>query len=154
MVIAVIPGKPNVLGEGRVEKIDLRVDEADSIGMLGVDEEEDPVVLEFKDKEKKYYLNVYDHRAASRRTFLDGNGFIKAFQETPCLAGFRKKGQTLYCIVADIGTEDVRDGVTDGFVLSVVGRYDKRDYRVVGGSSGVPAIHPRTSICFLEPRPQ
>jgi len=142
-----------VLGEGRVERIELDPKVAEEVEMLAVEEQDQPpVVLRFWDPERSYYLSIYDHREASRKAFLNNGDLLKVFHKAPCLVGFRKKGKTSYCVITDLGTPDMRDGGEDErLVLTRTGAFDKRRYRVIGQNQ--PAIHPATGICLVEPRP-
>lgn len=143
-----------VLGEGRINRIDLDLIDASDPCLMDSDKPDSPVLLDFYDQDVKYYLRIYDHRDESRRAYMEGtNGeFAAAFKKTPCLCGFRKKGATLYCVLADIGTADIRDNKEE-FILTKVRTFNRIELRVIGGTENKPAMHPATGICLVEPRP-
>lgn len=147
---------PVVIGEGRVTKIDLPLDGAE-VRLLFTEELESPVVLTFKDPITGYYVNIFDHRKASREAFRLGRAevFEQAFYMTPCLVGFRLKGRTQYFVINDIGTTDMRDGgESESLNLTRRDLMDHERYRVVIDADKKSAIHPATGICLVRPRPR
>lgn len=143
--------EPKVIAEGRVVQIDLRAEEAVEIRPLK-EEADAPIVLCFKDPHTGFYIQVFDHRSSVRGAYdEDLRPFDEIFRvATPCLVGFRQKNGTTYIAINHIGTPDMRDGGEgEELVLTRAGRFDKKQYRVMGDGK---AIHNPTGVCLVEPR--
>lgn len=143
-----------VIAEGRVAGIWLDPATA-KVTWLDVPEHDGPkpVRVTYKNLDSGHYVVVYDHRLDVGAALSRGrHGFNKAFAASvPCLGSFRRKGRTLYIVLADIGTKDIRDGgESEKFVLGYAGEFDHESHRVMANGA---AIHPATGICLLEPRP-
>lgn len=103
------------MAEGRIVRIEidgLEYDKANSGPMQGVDSKDIPIVVRLAG-DYGYYIKLYDHRQETIAAYWEGGweSYWDAFDAAvPCLGGFRRKGQTLYTVLVDIGTPNFRDG--------------------------------------------